>query len=971
MTPLLLCFLGTLLGLGWLLLFTLVAKVAQPHGDPGPHWARMAWLAGGLAGVVLLSGAFETIWASFWLTGFHLQMDRALPPSLSVGLCLLAAFAIPLAVWMLAVPVSAIFMGKARAVGPGLAGSVGHLPLGQARPSRRWVLLCALPLALVLVGGYPELGTGLQAFPAAAWSTTLIAVLSLLGIAISSRGKSSEKARAEGEPASPAATRAPEPWPAAMRRLGVEVKPLYTWPVAASAGDASGYEAGRFPSGRDPRSEGIAPELVMVLGRLIGQGDRGLRGSQRLLVMAPDDCGQWEVVAEAAAHLADPIRLKTLIVAPGNASFVAARLGALLPLGVDLAVAEKDSPLPEHGDVWVVDAETLAGRMSALMKQADLLSRLGLLVWWDVHTYTGVLAANMWAVSRRLQRFVDRRGRADTRVLVLARSGLHAEDQHARFIRHLLPYHYDNGDIFPVALRFARDLTLHRIADVGGFLGTLRDQQIDNVLVHPTALSSLASVQAHWATHLAPMRDFTVEEFKKLSDLTPQGERASLGALLAPGAAGAGVQLLQLDNSNVLSVKELVASGGRTCPTAGPHHAAIPPGEPYANYLLGQLNVPGEDAGSLPTSRWLVGAEGHERILRLHLREALAELPDTRKGLQETFMLREEIIAATLDELARAGRLDQREVRYLDSEHRMLPDQHYTAHAGAAERWQPLTTVGSRLVQVVAPDEANVRGGIRMWVDYERLPIQAYPERVFMSHDGRRYRVQRWHSYEELEAQGGGVLSVSCTQEGRRNRTFRVRSTLVDELRLLGGAQKVLRMDKGQVVTGRVSLLYEETFRGIVEIDPRKPQPIQPQLDHISTSFETRGLLMQVSLDTTYRELCSLAEALRQVIPVHVGVEEDAVEVVVVEHVPMGHQDVFGLVVVDLFPGGIGLSETLDDSGLLLDILRACRDWLARCPCQSEKGCPACLHTIPSRATVPDGGHSRAAALAVLDRLMF
>ncbi len=968
MTPALLCAVGVAFGLVWLFVFNLAAKLMRPALDVGRHWERMAHFSGWTAALVLVSGGLESVWGGFWFTGWHLHLDRALPASLPTEVSLLAAFGIPFLAWALAVPVSALVLRPPGDEENGLAGALGHLSVGGSLPQRRWVLLFAIPVLLVLVGAFADLGTGLQAFPAAAWSTSLVAFLSLIGVALS-RGRRPPRSSDEDavdEPA-PLVMRPPTPWPSSMKRKGFDLQHLCTWSASAFPGGA--WTARRFPSGREPDREGIAPELVTVLERLIGHGQRGRRGQDQLLVLGPDDCGQREVIAEAAVQLADPMRLKTLIIAPGNATAVGVRLRSLLPSDVQLSVVEKDAPLPESGQVWVVDAEVLAGRMGTLMKRGDLLPRVGLLVWWNVEVYTGVLAANMWAVSRRLQRFVERRGRPDIRILVLARSSLHAEDQHLRFIRRLLPYNYGAEDIFPIELRFSRELHLHRIRGFEEFVADQGSRQVDNALVHPAAMGALASLEISWDTYLAALGDFTVEELGKLQKLYPRDREGPMGQLVAPALSEAGAQLIQLRTDNVLALKEMVASGGRASRVPGPHHVATPPSyNPYANYVLDQLGGTGRAGGQLPTSRWLVGAEGQERILRQHLREALAELPDTRRALQETFLLRDEVIARTLDGLKGETRLDQKEVRYLDAEQRMQPDQFYTVHGGDAAHWQPLTTVGTRLVKVVAPDEAQVRGGLRMWVDHERLPIQAYPGRVFMSHDGLRYRVQDWGSFEDLERQNTEPFSVLCKQEGRRCRTFRVRTTLVDDLEPTNDMQ-ALRLHKGSVARWRVKLLYEEIFRGRVEFNPAFPDLIREQHRDINTSFDTTGLLLRFDHDASYVERTSLAEALRHVIPVHVGVEADAMELVVVDGVSLDGQDVSGIVVVDLFPGGIGLSRTLDDAGLLIGILEACRAWLSRCLCRGDKGCERCLHPVSSLATA-DGHQTKGAALNLLDKHM-
>src|SRR5262249_31107509 len=117
------------------------------------------------------------------------------------------------------------------------------------------------------------------------------------------------------------------------------------------------------------------------------------------------------------------------------------------------------------GDVWIVDAETLSDRvLEDLSANHALIDRIGLLVWWDVHSYTGVLAANVWAISRRLQRMLQAWGRSETRVLAFARPTRHGNAQLRRFIRFMLGYEFDQpGNYIEIPSPFARNLFLHRL----------------------------------------------------------------------------------------------------------------------------------------------------------------------------------------------------------------------------------------------------------------------------------------------------------------------------------------------------------------------------------------------------------------------------------------------------------------------------------------------------------------------------
>ena len=99
-------------------------------------------------------------------------------------------------------------------------------------------------------------------------------------------------------------------------------------------------------------------------------------------------------------------------------------------------------------------------------------------------------------------------------------------------------------------------------------------------------------------------------------------------------------------------------------------------------------------------------------------------------------------------------------------------------------------------------------------------------------------------------------------------------------------------------------------------------------------------------------------------LPVHLGVEEDALEVVTLSGEDIDGEETFGVAVVDLYPGGIGLIDAIhDDNTLLLHLLEWTRNWLAVCPEQA-------LQTPAAQATNPDQPPQRAAALKLLERIM-
>jgi hypothetical protein len=144
-----------------------------------------------------------------------------------------------------------------------------------------------------------------------------------------------------------------------------------------------------------------------------------------------------------------------------------------------------------------------------------------------------------------------------------------------------------------------------------------------------------------------------------------------------------------------------------------------------------------------------------------------------------------------------------------------------------------------------------------------------------------------------------------------------------------------------------------------------------------SRAMTTTGLLLalpeRIARDLPLA-LHSVAQALRHVFPVHVGVDEDAVAILALHDKALGHRRVWGIMIVDLYPGGIGLVQSMDEEpGFLVKLLALTRDWLAGCACGDDWGCEACLKSPLARSAIADNDAlrlSRREALALLEQLL-
>ncbi len=126
-----------------------------------------------------------------------------------------------------------------------------------------------------------------------------------------------------------------------------------------------------------------------------------------------------------------------------------------------------------------------------------------------------------------------------------------------------------------------------------------------------------------------------------------------------------------------------------------------------------------------------------------------------------------------------------------------------------------------------------------------------------------------------LECRLGSVYSM----------TWRLRNAFIFGIEPLGAAAGIGR--RGKLLSRlTVDLHYEEEIIGAIRIEPdlttgTLPRPETIRLGRpITQSFATRALVLRLPEAADAIALASLAQALRHVLPVHLGVEEDALEVV-------------------------------------------------------------------------------------------
>ena len=931
--------------------------VALKTRDRGTYWTRALFFALLiLVPLLLLSWVFQEFDLRPWHLGIHLMQDIQVPGE---AWRYWLALALPVVLWTLVLVAAGFSDIDDPASGRWLAGAAGMWG------SRLWLIpVIALPLAvlaLFIIDRLPARVSG--DYPAALWSLTVVVVANLILIALS-----------KGPPPSaerPIESRKPlqlAPWPETLRERGLEVETLIAFPSHPESIDESGAHALRaeVAQRRIPRK---------VLDALLG-------GDGNRLLMAPDDCGQIEGIAQFAEQRITSANAVTLIVVPDHPARFRTALARWLPDDRSAALLDTGIRVDSPAFVWITDAKTLSDQLIPhLVKQPALLHRIGTVVWWDLHHYSGVLAANFWAISHRFQRLLDRSGAASMQHIALVRGAPTAETQFTAFVNLCLPYRFPSETRTVIGEDFARAVQIHLL---DGCIQALQDESdtvagsVLDLQGKDTTLEAVrASIEAGWATHLRPPSHLDAQEIAQyLHKATGDSE---LGQLLEADSVTAGARVLEVDSGDVLALPSIIAQIGRAGPGQDLLHVGLVAafGNPYVRYLLeGLRDAPGR---LLHSKRRMVASEPQPGVIKRHLLLALHELPATLSGLNRTF--RWETTGETrktLAQLEEGNMIRRRDVRYLASDQqawRLKVEVEYRSNLPRG-RVPPLDTIGTRLVDLFDPGASSITR-----IDPERITIAAYPWRVFIN-DGKRYRIRQWESVDEI-TRDDGMLRIDCRPEDKVAKTWRIFAPHLTNTRSIAG-KKDVQIAQRSLTRSLVTTDYQERISGCLEYVQDPATGCWRQSEHLrlpamirSPVLPTGGLLLKVPpglLNGLSLGLHSLVQALRHVFPVHVGVDEDAVGILAFDGRQIEGRATWGLMIVDLYPGGIGLIQSMDeDPAFLVHLLELTRNWLAACDCDPEKGCERCLKSPIAESAVADRVTmrlSRGQALEALDRIL-
>lgn len=900
--------LAVALGTGfWTRVVDLAAR--RGHSDTAATWARSLAICGVLAIILFLHLVSESMWST---RGFerHLLADRA-----GYGLPLEAhvvAAVVPALLWGVGSLVSAVALSPDPSSGRWLVGGISY------SGSRVWLAWMAVPIGLLIAISWYFLTGPPMGFPAGVWTLLWCAFWSLLSAAMSGPGRDSE---AVGED-----DREVVDWLEAMREQGFTLTTLGVVPSEGAIAD-----------GASERARARVEQLF---------GDEG--AGTALLVRSSDEGRQFDFVASAANRAAMG-RLRTLVITPAGGSEACCRLQERLG-ELRVGVIPRRGPLGASPDVMVAEADVVSDRLELILEPRRA-ARVGLLVWWDAHRYSGVLAANVWALSRRVQRLVRARAHSDTRTLICARRDRQAAAEAQSFLHRLFPYRLDASSTVNLSSPSHASARLHLLDTHGAFAAAVRG--LPDLAAHPAAVTAAASAQLGFPTHHRPTGMETDDEVGQAwSEIAPTTTRS-----LSPDRAD--VSIGEATTEDVVALPNRLSSLTGTRVTSHRELVLVRPRNPYLRWRTEGLQADALLKGPGFTPR-LVGAKGHARIVERHLLLALQEMPDVKRSLEKAAFMDEPVLRGTLRSLAKDGQLVQTEVLYVRGG-TVQRDVHYRNQGGTRRSTGSLRVVDHDAVPIEELGGEEDHEIVRAWVDPRRLPIEAYPGRVFCT-EGRRYRVESW---TEADVRRGA--RIECRIESRAVRTWRIG---VSELRRTElRASEELVQSRGRLRRGIAKVRFHELVNGWIteetDLVTGTTTETEQFCDPITAEFDTMALLLGFPEDVTIHGAIGVAEAMRHVLPVHVRVEADAVAIVPMPSA-MGDRGA-GVAVVDTFPGGIGLVDDLfADGPLLFEMLAEAHAWLAACACDSDDGCYRCVRDVSSRAASRLDLPSRRGALAAL-----
>ncbi len=187
-------------------------------------------------------------------------------------------------------------------------------------PYRYWVLAFALPFLPVL---FRDAGGWSDGVFAAQWGVAVAFGVALCGVAVSANPAQPWSAASSPFQAPQPARVELSPWPDEMQSRGIALRKLMEWEASGQAEEGTGGQdwQRRLDFAGSP---GVSRTLCGAVAGLVGSAPVSIE--RNAVVLAPDHCGQEEVVALAATELTRRYGEATLVITAGPRQGLAKRL---------------------------------------------------------------------------------------------------------------------------------------------------------------------------------------------------------------------------------------------------------------------------------------------------------------------------------------------------------------------------------------------------------------------------------------------------------------------------------------------------------------------------------------------------------------------------------------------------------------------------------------------------------------------
>jgi len=645
--------------------------------------------------------------------------------------------------------------------------------------SRKWILVIFLPpLILALLLPLPYLWDSFSSYPFFIYNSGLVVIIILTLIAMSKPAENSEKQQQQQENNS---EQSKNLWPEKLSEGGVKLDYLGMIPATKRLLDNSSTTSSEFTLRANTfLKNGGAEELLEGIRDILTPGG-GVRERHKQ-IRAQDDCGQIESVAIAAEALFLRYYTITLLIVPKQQ--IKSIRKQLLQFFDEKQNKEGDGrvfvleegkiyPYDDASMILLTDAKTLSDSfIDVLVTNKLILQRIGMVVWWNLHEYTGVLAGNMWAIIHRIHRLLDLKGRNDIRVMAFIRQAHNMEAELGRFCQDLLPFEFYPESIIDIPLRQSRMVYLYKLKGI-------ETTKIDPIPIqeqqHTLLYAIRASIVAGWKTNIvSEVSCLTNEEMSNFLDRkemvfgyeTPQ----QLIRHIPDSVSCSHAAILQLNSKNALALTEIVSSLGRSLDDKLQYVGVICNGNNYIDFILKQFC---KNNGRIFSSQALIAPKPNREIISKYLKKALYEIAITHSDIKSDFQFENKHISEVLKEVEKDNNLSIKEVRYLVKD-KLKVEAEYKSNAGRIDDATPLDTNTTDLINIVAPTLGGENDGIRLRIDSHRVTILAYPGKIFY-HGGRRFQIpitnlKEWQDWEETG-------QIHCRNSNRKDRTLRIRES--------------------------------------------------------------------------------------------------------------------------------------------------------------------------------------------------